>query len=365
MNLKNYTIAVEMRHKMHRYPELSNREENTIKLITEYIESHTDFKVINRGNYIYVDYRVNDREYVAFRADIDAIPMKEELDIPYQSVYEGVSHKCGHDGHSATMLAFILEVYDKKPDKNILFIFQHAEETGDGAKVCVELFDQYRVSNIYAYHNMSNIDYKSIGVLYNTAHLGSYGMEIQLIGKESHASEPERGVNPAYLISDIVLHLDKLTKGAICSVVHMEVGKNAYGVSAGKGVLRVTIRSDKNEVLDKVKSDIVKYVNEKAKKNRVEVQYRYADYFPATINHKKSVDNIISASKRCGFDIDYLESPYRASEDFGVYLNQSQGAIFFIGNGKDYPSIHTHDYDFRDELITIGADMFMELLYVE
>ncbi len=364
MKAKNYDIAVSLRHKMHKNPELSNNEVDTIKLITDYIESYTDFKVINMGSYIYVDYRVNDDKYIAFRTDIDAIPMDEYINLEYGSTNDGVAHKCGHDGHTATMLGFILEVYDKRPNKNILFIFQHAEETGDGAKECVKLFDKYRVKKIYGYHNMSGFEYKSIGILYDIAHLGSYGMEIELIGKESHASEPEKGNNPVFVFADIVSNLAELTKGAMCSVVNLDIGKNAYGVSAGKGYLRMTIRSDKNEILERVKQNIVEYVDKRAKQNNLRANYTYNDYFPVTRNHKGSVDSIIEAAKKLNYKISFLDSAYRASEDFGVYTEKVEGAIFYIGNGENYPSIHTDKYDFRDRLIEIGADLYMELLEI-
>ncbi len=362
MNSKNYDIAVQLRHEMHRHPELSNCEQNTLKLITNYIEKYTDFKAINTGTYLYVDYKVNDDKYIAFRCDIDALPMDEYIDVEYGSVNQGVCHKCGHDGHSSTMLAFMLEVSQQKPKQNILFIFQHAEETVDGAKVCVELFKKYNVDCIYGYHNMSGLAYKKIGIIYDIAHLGSYGMEIELIGKESHASEPEKGINPVFAFADIVANLSTLTKGALCSVVHLDVGQNAYGISAGKGYLRLTIRSDEDEILTAVKNNIVNYTKEQAQKYGLSANFTYSDYFPVTYNHKESVDKVIKAANNLHINVINLEKPHRASEDFGVYTQAIKGAMFYIGNGEDYPSIHTDEYDFRDENIAIGADMYMELL---
>ncbi len=362
MKNENFNLAVKLRHELHKNPEVSNKEVHTMKRIKHYIEKYTDFKVIVMNNYIYVDYHINDGDYIAFRTDMDALPMDECISMPHSSTVKGVSHKCGHDGHSATMFAFLLEVNALKPDKNILFIFQHAEETGDGAKECVQLFDKYEVREIYAYHNMSNFDYKSIGIRYDIAHLGSYGMEIELVGKESHASEPEKGINPVFAFSELVANINQLTNGAMCSVVHLDVGQNAYGISAGKGCLRLTIRSDKDDVLESVRENIVSYTNNLAVEHNLKANYYYTDYFPVTYNHKDSVDNIVQAAEELKFSVVELENPYRASEDFGVYTKKRKGAIFFIGNGEDYPSIHTDNYDFRDELIKIGCDMYIKLL---
>ncbi len=362
MKDKNYALAVELRHTMHMYPELSNHETETIKLITKYIENNTDFKVTNMGAYIYVDYHVNDGKYTVYRADIDALNMVENIDKPYNSKNTGVAHKCGHDGHASTLFAFLLEVSEKRPDKNILFLFQHAEETGDGAKECVKLLEQYDIEVVYGYHNMSGIKYKAIGAIYDIAHLGSYGMEVNFFGKTSHASEPEKGINPAKAISELVLNLDNLVTDAMYTVVHINLGQSAFGISAGSGKVMLTIRSDKDSALEEARDRIVDFTGMLSEKYSLQNSFEYHDYFPVTYNHKKSVDNIISAAKRLGFDIDMLKEPYRASEDFGVYTKGVKGAIFYIGNGEDYPSIHTDDYDFRDELIRVGADMFMNLL---
>ncbi len=362
MNEKNYAFAVELRHTMHMYPELSNHEAETIKLLTKYIEANTDFTVTNMGAYIYVDYHVNDGAYIAYRADIDALNMVENIDKPYNSKNIGVAHKCGHDGHASTLFAFMLEVYDKRPEQNILFLFQHAEETGDGAKECVKLLEQYDVQAVYGYHNMSGIKYKAIGAIYDIAHLGSYGMEITLLGKTSHASEPEKGINPAKALSELVLNLDELIRDAMYTVVHINLGQHAYGISAGSGKLLLTIRSDKDSALEEARNNIVAFTEKLSEKHALTCSFEYHDYFPVTYNHKDSVDKIINAAKHSDFEVDILKAPYRASEDFGVYTKGIKGAIFYIGNGEDYPSIHTDDYDFRDEVIRVGADMFMNLI---
>lgn len=363
MNAKNLALATSFRHYLHIYPESSNNEINTLKAIKNFILEHTDFKVCDEGKFIFVDYKNNgNEEYLAFRADIDALCMDESLDIPHASKNKGISHKCGHDGHTATLLAFMLEVNEKKPKKNILFIFQPAEETGDGAKICARLFDKFKVKEIFGYHNMSNFGFKKVGLLYDIAHLGSYGVEIELIGKQSHASEPQNGINPVYTFAYIIQNLNHIMQDAIYSVVNLDVGQNAYGISAGHGYLRLTIRSDKNEILENSKKNLEDFVNKEAKKANLKVNFTYHDYFPVTINHKKSVEKIEKAAQNLGLEVVRLKEPYKASEDFGVYTLKIPGAIFFLGNGEDYPSIHTSNYDFRDELIEIGADLYMEIL---
>ncbi len=364
MNDKNYALAVKLRHQMHMYPEISNHETNTIKLICDFITKYTDFKPILMGKYFYIDYRINNGEYIAFRTDIDALPMDEYINLPHSSKNAGISHKCGHDGHAASMFAFLLEVAELKPHQNILFIFQHAEETGDGAKECVKLFDKYKVKEIFGYHNMSTFGFKQLGLIKGIAHLGSFGFEVKLTGRPSHASEPEKGVNPVFTFANLVANMEQLCEGTKYSIVQLQVGQEAYGINASDGVLRMTIRSDSDENLQKARDNIINFATKEAKKLNMKANFKISDYFPVAYNHSSSIDKLKIAGKNLGLQICNLPEPFRASEDFGVYTKVKKGAIFFLGNGEDYPSIHTAQYDFRDELIKLACDIYLQLLKI-
>jgi len=365
---ENLDLAIKLRHELHQNPEPSNKEKWTKKHLIDFLEKYTNLEIIDKGLWFYAVYRSEKgRKNIAFRADFDAIEMDESIDLPYGSKNPGVSHKCGHDGHSATMAAFALEIDQDGSDNNIFFLFQHAEEIGDGAKYAVELIKDENIDEIFAYHNESGIPYKSINVIDGTAHYASKGMIIHMEGTPSHASEPEKGKNPAFAIAKIIdsipaLTSDEKNKGKVfCTIIQVDIGKRAFGIQASKGDLLLTIRAFYEEEMDKLEENIKKIAKEEAVKHGLKVSFDFEDYFPETVNNKESNDKIRRVAKENDFELNEIEEASRGSEDYGYYTKVTKGAMFYIGNGKDYPNIHSYEYDFRDELIEVGVKMFKDL----
>ena len=134
MNQENRRKITQLRHQLHRYPELSMQEYRTKDTLINFIKKETDLEVTDRGHWFYACYHcgIPGAESIAFRADFDALAIPEENDLPYCSRNPGVSHRCGHDGHSAVLAGLALEVAQYGADKDVYFIFQHAEEIGGG-----------------------------------------------------------------------------------------------------------------------------------------------------------------------------------------------------------------------------------------
>ncbi|KKB34915.1 M20 metallopeptidase family protein [Bacillus thermotolerans] len=368
MDTKNLELAKQLRHELHRHPELSNQETWTKQRLIDFLEEHTRLEIVDKGPWFYAVYRAGEnKQNIAFRADFDALPMEETLDIPHASQFPGISHKCGHDGHSASLAGFALEIDQKGADKNIFFLFQHAEETGDGAAQCVSFIKENDIEEIFAYHNMSGMMFKSINVIDGTAHYASKGMTIHMEGAPAHASQPEDGANPAFAMAKIIDAIPEFTspennKGVVlCTVVQVDIGERAFGVSASKGDLLLTIRAFYAEELDKLQKNLENLANEQAGKYGLRVSFSYDDSFPETVNHKESSDRIRQAAKKKGLQLVEMKEAFRGSEDFGHYLKETKGAMCYIGNGENYPHIHTYEYDFQDELIETAVELFKEL----
>ena len=368
MNAHHYELAKKLRHALHRHPELSNEEVWTKQHLMKFIQENTGLEVVDKGNWFYAIYRAGaDKPNIAFRADFDALPIDETIELPWASRIPGVSHKCGHDGHSATLAAFALEVDQQGADNNIFFLFQPAEETGDGARQCAELIKDESIDAIYGYHNMSGLPYKAVGIIDGTMMCASKGMTIHLEGTPAHASQPETGINPSFAIGNILGAIPALTapenhKGLVlCTVVQIDVGEKAFGVAASKGDLRMTIRALYEEELDNLQKNLENLAKEQAEQFGLKVSFQYNDEFPETYNHKESADRIRSAARARGMELVEIQEAFRGSEDFGHYTKLTKGAFCFIGNGEDYPHIHTVKYDFRDELIETGVELFKEL----
>jgi amidohydrolase len=368
MDKKNLELAIQLRHELHQHPELSNQEVWTKQHLIDFLRTHTKLEIVDKGLWFYAIYRAGeDKKNIAFRADFDALPMQEKIDIPHASQFPGISHKCGHDGHSASLAGFALEIDQNGADKNIFFLFQHAEETGDGAAQCASFIKEQNIEEIFAYHNMSGLAFNSVNVIDGTAHCASKGMTIHMEGSPAHASQPEDGVNPAFAIAKIINAIPELTslennKGVVlCTVVQVDIGERAFGVSASKGDLLLTIRALYEEELDKLQKNLEDLAKDQADKYGLKVTFTYNDVFPETVNHKESSDKFRQVCEAKGIPLVEMKEAYRGSEDYGHYLKLTKGAMCYIGNGEDYPQVHTFEYDFRDDIIETAVELFKGL----
>jgi amidohydrolase len=362
---KNLELVKQLRHELHQHPELSNEEVWTKQHLIDFLKVHTKLEIIDNGLWFYAIYRSGeDKKNIAFRADFDAVPMEEAINIPHGSQQPGVSHKCGHDGHAACLAGFALEIDQKGADKNIFFLFQHAEETGDGAAQCATFLKENDIEEIFAFHNMSGMAFKSVNVIDGTCHCASKGMTIHMEGSPAHASQPEDGANPAFAIARIINAIPEFisperNKGMVlCTVIQVAIGERAFGVSASKGDLLLTIRALYEEEMDKLQKNLEELALNEAEKYGLKVNFSYNDTFPETSNHKESCDKIRLVCEKKGLQLVEMSKAFRASEDFGHYLKHTKGAMCYVGNGENYPHIHTYQYDFSDEIIETVVELF-------
>ena len=261
--MDNVELVTELRHELHAHPELSNHEVWTRRRLIDFLHAHTrNLEIIDEGKgYFYARYICHgSSETVAVRADFDALPIDEGIRMPWSSRNPGVSHKCGHDGHSASLAGLALEVDQKGADKNVVFIFQDAEEVGDGARVAREVIERERVDEVYAFHNWSRMEAGTVNVIDGPTMPASRGLAIAFHGKTSHAAEPENGINPAFAIAKVVDAVPGLTrpedhKGYVmCTIVQVDVGSANFGVNAGEGRLLMTLRAQYEEEIDELQA---------------------------------------------------------------------------------------------------------------
>jgi amidohydrolase len=368
LDINNLELAKQLRHELHQHPEISNEEKWTKRHLINFLKKHTSLEIVDRGGWLYAIYRAGEeKKNIAFRADFDALPMPEMIDIPHASKNPGVSHKCGHDGHAASLAGFALEVDQKGADNNIFFLFQHAEETGDGAIQCAAFIKEHNIDEIFAFHNMSGMAFNSINVIDGTAHCASKGMTIHMQGSPAHASQPENGVNPSFSIAKIINAIPELTSPekneglVLCTVVQVNIGERAFGLAASKGELLLTIRALHEAELDNLQKNLEDLAREQAEEYGLKVSFSFNDEFPETVNHRESSDKIRKVSQEKGYQLVEMKEAFRASEDFGYYTKLTKGAMCYIGNGEHYPHIHTYEYDFRDEIIETAVELFKGL----
>lgn len=368
--------AVALRHELHRHAELSGQEKHTKAMLMDFLRENTSLELHDMGAWFYAAYRVPSDERteaaaprrIAFRADFDALPIEDDAALPYASETHGVSHKCGHDGHSAALCALALEIDRHGCRSDVFFLFQHAEETGCGAPVCQRLITDEKIDIIFGWHNMPGFPVGSVAVHDGTAAFASRGLVLSFFGKSSHASQPENGHNPARAIARLITDVPALTARAehrgvvMATVVCVRVGEEAFGTNAGFGQLMLTIRAEFESELDALDSELCRRARAYAEQDGIEnVGAEYRDPFPETRNTPNAVSAVRRARTECGLVEARWDEPFRSSEDFGCYTKLTDGALFYIGCGVDHAKLHTREYDFNDAIIEPAVDMMLHL----
>ena len=365
MNQENLIKIKNLRHELHAHPELSMNEHETKRRLMNFIEENTRLAVVDCGKYFFASRYIEGSKGIAFRADMDALPMEETINLSYASKNPGVAHKCGHDGHCAALCGLALELDKIKLNRSVYLIFQHAEETGQGARECSKFLHERSISSIYAFHNWSGWPEKNIIIREGLCQCASAGLTIKFNGKTSHASEPEKGINPAFVIAKIISEIENITnknKKILCTVVNIKLGEKNFGISPGDGEISLTLRAESEDDMRIFRNAVVNLAEKLAKENSLGTEISSCDYFPETISDSNCVKKIIEAAKKLNLKIIEMPKAIRASEDFGFYTKQIHGAIFYIGNGENYPAIHTAEYDFNDEILETAVNMFMKIL---
>ena len=369
INEKNFELAKQLRHELHMHPELSMEEKWTKQHLMDFLKANTTkWDVVDRGDWFYAAYKAeNPKKKIAFRGDFDAIPVYDDIEAEWKSQFDGVGHKCGHDGHVANLCLTALEIEEKGCDNDVYLVFQHAEEIGEGGQYCAVLMDEEKIDEIFAFHNKSGYPYGNCVFRKGTLACASKGMEIMMTGAPAHASTPENGKNPALAIAALIEAIPgfispEINKGiTLATVVQVDIGERACGVSAHKGRLALTIRGEYEEEMDRLQENLENLAKAEAEKYGLAVEFAFCDVFPETKNHDESVDKIEAACKALGIPVSYKELPDRGSEDFGYFTKRVPGALFSIANGETYPAVHDSKFDFIDEEMKYATAIFLEL----
>ena len=375
MKNENIQQLIKLRHQLHQNPELSGAEFKTSERIIDFLKICNPSELlhpIGKTGIIVVFKGERQGPKTLIRCELDALPIQEINSFEHTSKINGVSHKCGHDGHMAILCGVATFLSDKKKlNGTIYLLFQPAEENGEGAKEILNdpLFRDIKPDFVFALHNLPGFPLGQIVVKNQTFSCAVNSMIITLSGKTSHAAEPENGVNPALAISEIITKFNEkiqsdISKRTFCLItpIYINMGKKAYGVSAGFGEIHFTIRSNSNKNMDKIEIELINLVREIAKKHQLVPEISWTQQFRANENNPNAVSMIRNAALINNFDVFEKDTPFSWGEDFGLFTEHFPGAMFGLGAGINIPALHNPDYDFPDELIPYGAKMFYEII---
>ena len=367
--------AITLRHDLHRHPELSGHEAETARRIVDFIRPHKPTQIITGlgGHGVAVVYDFgSDGPTVLIRCELDALPIQEVNGFGHRSTRAGVSHKCGHDGHAA-ILAWLtpwLQTADFTTGRVVL-LFQPAEETGKGAAAVLAdpRFAPLAPDYVFALHNIPG--YPMHQVLWMAGQFSPtvQSMAISLFGKESHASEPENGINPALAIAEIVQAFNALVVSdstqpdfALVTPIHLLLGKKEYGISAGYGEAHFTLRTWHRNRMETLVAALTTALNGICARHRLRTEINWFDYFPTTVNHETGNAIVARAAQEASLPLRVQPTPFTFGEDFGWFTQQFPGAMFGLGAGQNTPALHNPDYDFPDALIATGGRLFKSII---
>ncbi|MEN8121103.1 MAG: amidohydrolase [Bacteroidota bacterium] len=364
---------IELRQELHQNPEVSNNEYRTASRILDFTEELKPDEIIKLGStgLAFVFKGKNKGKTLMFRAELDALPILESNNFDYISVNHGVSHSCGHDGHMAIIAGLAQKIANNRPEKGkVVLLFQPAEEIEQGAKDVVEdpNFKKIEPDYIFALHNIPGIEKHKILLKTGSFAAASKGMTIELTGKTSHAAEPEEGINPVVAISEIIKKLKNLINDkkqfkdfSLLSFIYIRMGEISFGTSAGKAKIGITLRAFENCDMDLLTEKSEQIIKNICKKEKLEYNINYDEIFPATVNYKKCVTIIERASKENNYIVDYIEKPFKWSEDFGYYTEKYKSGFFGLGSGINQPALHNPEFDFPDDIIETGVKVFCSI----
>lgn len=357
------------RRDLHAYPELSFEEKETARKIAQYIEALNIPYEMNVGGHGIVA-QINGEPggaTIALRADMDALPIQEEADVPFASRNNGVMHACGHDAHVTMLLGAMKLLQQRKLAGNVRFLFQSAEEINAGAKAMVEAGVLDGVSEIYGLHNLPTLAAGKLATCHGSM-MGSVDrIEIYLRGKGAHGAIPNEGIDPVVCGSAIIMSLQSIISREVSPFdpVVVTIGSiksgEANNVIPEYAVMTGTVRTFSPRVQQTMQRRIERIVQNIADGYRCEARVEYITQVPVLVNHAAPlsfvndvIDHYIGEQHRI------TAEPTLAGEDFSIYLEQIPGCYFWLGSGPEHNAheaygLHHPKYVLNEECLPTGA----------
>ncbi len=308
---------------------------------------------------------------VGLRADMDALPIAEETNLPHRSKASGKMHACGHDGHTAMLLGAAKHLAKTRDfDGSVVVIFQPAEEGGAGGKAMVDdgMMDRWNIAEVYGMHNMPGLAPGHFSLRAGPLMAATAYYTITIEGRGSHAAKPHEGIDPVLIGAHIVTALQSIAsrnvdplKSVVVSNTVFQAG-DAQNVIPQRAVLRGTVRTLDNSVRDIAEARFRAIVEGTAKMFGAEAHLDYRRGYPATVNHAKETGFVTGIARAiAGQDaVDDNAEPTMGGEDFSYMLEARPGAFIFIGNG-DSAGLHHPAYDFNDDVLPVGIQYWADV----
>ncbi len=368
--------AVMWRRQLHQAPELGYQEQQTSDLVAAVL-TQAGLQVFRglAGTGVIGTLHNGSGPVIGLRADMDALPITEKGGVAWKSTRPGVMHACGHDGHTAILLAAACALAATRNfSGTVHFLFQPAEENLGGARRMVDegLFSRFPMDAIYAMHNWPGLPLGTLAVNPGAMMASLDAFEITLNGRSCHAAMPESGADPMVAAAELVLALQTIPArrlsplaSAVVSVTQIHGGE-AINVIPEQITLRGTVRCLQPEVRKRVRELIEEFVTALPRPFGVSGEIHWYPGYPVTANHAAPAQQVREVAERLFGEqqVNWACNPSMASEDFACMLEACPGAYFWLGADGAVPSapLHNANYDFNDDLLPVGISFWQQLV---
>ena len=372
-----------VRRDIHAHPELCFEERRTADVIAKQL---TDWGIpIHRGmgktGVVGILQNGSSKRAVGLRADIDALPMTEHNTFAHASRHHGKMHACGHDGHTAMLLAAAKHLAKNRPfDGTVYLVFQPAEEGGGGAREMIRdgLFEKFPMEAIFGAHNWPGMEVGQFAIKSGPAFGSSNEFKVTIRGRGAHAAMPHNGIDPVPVachmvqaFQTIITRNKRPIDAGVISVTMIHAGE-ATNVVPDSCVMEGTVRTFTLEVLDMIERRMKEIAQHTSAAFGATCEFEFVRNYPPTINHPAETEFARRVMSEVVGPENVLEfEPTMGAEDFSYFLLEKPGAYFLIGNGDgshragDHGMgpclLHNPSYDFNDELIPLGATLWVRL----
>nr|WP_233889954.1 M20 aminoacylase family protein [Paraburkholderia flagellata] len=369
------TEMIALRRELHAQPELGFEEHATSALVAAKLQEW-GYRVTRGvgGTGVVGTIERGGGFNLGLRADMDALPVREETGLPYASHRDGVMHACGHDGHTAMLLAAARCLAEMTQWRGTLhLIFQPAEEGLGGALKMIEdgLFEHFPCDAVFAMHNVPGFPAGRIGFHSGAFMASADEVTIRVIGRGGHAAAPQQTIDPVVVGASIVMALQSVVSRnvaphdqAVVSVGALHAG-SASNVIAPHADLQLSVRALSARVRALLERRIREVAEGQARSYGACVEIDYRHCYPVLVNHCDETELARRVALEWGgaqMLIDDLR-PLMASEDFAYMLERCPGSYLSIGNGEgaQHCSLHNPGYDFNDSSLAVGASYWVKL----
>lgn len=369
--------AIAWRRDFHSYPELGYQEQRTSNRVAQLLETFGLQVHRGLGGTGVVGILENGPgPSIGLRADMDALPIQETGQMAHCSQHDGCMHACGHDGHTSILLGTARHLsVTRQFTGRVVFIFQPAEETGAGAKRMIDdgLFERFPVDCVYALHNWPGIPQGSLQVNSGAMMASQDMFDIVLQGKGCHAAMPHNGLDPVIVASQLVAGLQTLVSRrlspftpAVLSVTAIDAG-TAYNVIPDTATLRGTVRCLDSATRERVEELIREMVSSLPQAFGLSGTLDYRRGYPVTLNDPQAAQRVRNVAEDLLGKANVLweGDPSMATEDFAYMLESRPGAYVWLGadrEGSEVVPLHNPHYDFNDDLVATGIQLFAGLV---